>query len=721
MKKKAIEKIPYLTLPKLSRKKDVKYIGVTAFKNIAHERHLFLEVYRNSRESKDVPIVRIVLTKKDFGNYFPEKGEWSRQKVEKVYYYNTGLLWETQEDRRDTWEQAKKKNILLDRNDLDRIKKCCTEKVWREEEWWKYVYQHEGSITIAERRKAENRKYERRQQALNDRITNTPELPEKKILDRADTLYFSHKHFLYYKKRGCWAQIACSKCGGVSDGRWKSGISYKSQFQRWVEEPREGQFGKCPLCGGHGEYKCQGKVKGEHSKTIHVFLGQKYKETGLVLRYIEVSKKWNLGLICGDKGPEMFNASEELSGVEIARTYFEDGKKPQTDYHKHDPYIGKDFWDDCNLYGMAHIKIDNAPVMRETYDEMQGTIFQYSAMKEYAAAVRDFNPKDYLERYQQIPQIEMLVKLNLIRVVENLVEGYCGIIAGQYTKRPDEFLGIRKERVKLLAEQKGDIQLLEVMKVENRMGQNWTDDQLKQLSETRLGRGQIELATQYMSIQQLINRISKYARCEYGTECSSAEERIRQVASTYADYLSMRVALGYDLKNTVYQQPRNLEAAHEKMVLESNKKEIDKRLAEVAGKFPMIRKNYRKLRSKYFYEDEKFLIRPARSAEEIVIEGRILHHCVGGDNYLRKHNDGATYILMLRSQEDQETPYITVEIRGEEPSIIQWYGAHDKKPDEKNMKKWLDSYIMRLKCGALAAGERTGQPTAGEQLLPAAM
>lgn len=65
MKKKAIEKIPYLTLKKTSRKKDVKYIGVTAVKIVGHEKHLFLEVYRNEKMAKAVPVVRIVLTEKD--------------------------------------------------------------------------------------------------------------------------------------------------------------------------------------------------------------------------------------------------------------------------------------------------------------------------------------------------------------------------------------------------------------------------------------------------------------------------------------------------------------------------------------------------------------------------------------------------------------------------------------------------------------------------------
>ena len=39
MKKKAIEKIPYLGLRKISSKEEVKYIGVTAVKIVGHEKH----------------------------------------------------------------------------------------------------------------------------------------------------------------------------------------------------------------------------------------------------------------------------------------------------------------------------------------------------------------------------------------------------------------------------------------------------------------------------------------------------------------------------------------------------------------------------------------------------------------------------------------------------------------------------------------------------------
>lgn len=697
MKKKSIEKIPYFGLKKTSRKKDVKYIGVTAVKIVGHEKHLFLEVYRNKKESKEMPLVRIVLTKKDFGTYWPEKEEWTRQKIKPDSCYGR-VIWG---EGHPTWEQEKKENILQSTEDLERIKKLCKANVYNEEHWWEYIYKHQDDIVITARRNREHKAYMRRQEALADRMAHTKELPEKEILDRADRLYFHEQHYLYYKKHGCWAHIACSKCGGVTDARWKRGISYENQFQRWTEEPREGNYGICPMCGARGEYKCQEKVKRNHDKRIYLFLGQKYKENGMVMRYAEVRKKWILGFICGDKGPEMYNASEELSGVEIARAYFEPGKKVQIDYHKHNPYTGKDFWDDCNLYGMANISISAAPIMSETYEEMKETMFQYSALQEYAKSMGKVNPIDYLECYSRTPQIEVLVKMGLTDVVEKLVKCYYGIVADENARRPDQFLGIRKERVKQLIRKKGDTHLLGVMQMEKRQGQNWTDEQVEHLAETNLSGTQVEMATRYMTLQKLLNRIEKYSGCEYGTECSSASARIRHTATTYADYLSMRINLGYDLNNTVYQQPQDLEAEHNKMVMETNKEEMDKHLKEVAERYPEIRHVYRKLRNKYLYEDDRYIIRPARSAEEIVMEGRLLHHCVGGNTYLDKHNTGKTYILMLRFKEEPDVPYITVEIDAKNPRILQWYGDKDKKPDEKNMQSWLNTWLMKLKTGTL--------------------
>lgn len=699
MRKKEIEKIPYLGLKKISRKKDVKYIGVTAVKIVGNKKHLFLEVYKNAKESKVVPVVRIILAEKEFWNYFPETEQWTRQKVEKDGGYGNWIWGE----KAVTWEQMEKENVLQSTEDLERIKKFCKIKipVYYEARWWQYIYKHEDDLVTAARIDREHRKFVCRQEALKDRMAHTAKLPEKRILEYADRIYFQKEHHLYYKKYGSWTKIACSKCGGVTDARWRDGISYESQFQKHTEEPREGKSGKCPMCGAVGTYKCQGKIKGEYSKKIHLFLGQRYKEDGAVLRYVEIEKAWTLGFIKGNDGPEMYNAAEELSGVEVARAYFAPGKKVQIDYHKHDLYRNEDFWDDCNLYGLANIDIKAAPIMPETYEELKNTVFRYSGLKEYAEQAQEVNPIRYLQNYQKTPQIEMLAKLGLSEIVKGINEGRTGIIMDASAKRLDALLGIRRERTKKLIEEKGDACLLRVLQIEKSLDQHWTEEQVNHLRETGLDIAHIAFVLNYMTIQKLLNRIEKYAGCAYETNCGRAVANIRNTAIIYLDYLMMRERRGYDLHNTVYQQPRDLNRAHAQMVAETTREEVKKRLKETEEKFPNIKKRYRSLRKEYCYEDATYLIRPARSAEEIVMEGRILHHCVGGDGYLSKHNEGKSYILMLRFQKEPETPYITIEINPELKEIVQWYGEKDTKPDEKNIQCWLDAWLKKLKSGTL--------------------
>ena len=116
MKKKAIEKIPYIGLRSVSKKKGAKYVGAAAVKIIGHEKHLITEVYRNRKEDLAVPVVRIVLTKKDFGTYIVESGEWSRRMLRGNY--TEKLIWE-KEDREHGIE---KENVLRSDEDLKRIR-----------------------------------------------------------------------------------------------------------------------------------------------------------------------------------------------------------------------------------------------------------------------------------------------------------------------------------------------------------------------------------------------------------------------------------------------------------------------------------------------------------------------------------------------------------------------------------------------------------------------
>lgn len=708
MRKKEIEGIPYLGLKRVKRGKLVEHVTMTDIKEVGQKPCLFVEVYRNRKGAGEVPVVRIVVAKDDFGSYFPETGTWSRGRIKSESWSGYNLIW--REDRL-LEKEMDEREVLQSPEDLERIAGFLgDEKDWgSSRSWWWRIDRRQEAIACKERL----RKWERRKRALEERGANTEELPEQRILQYAEDSLFLREHRLYYKKHGARATVACSGCGGVSDRRWKPGQSYESQFEARMEEPRMGAYGRCPMCGRLGKFVPQGKARTAERGTRHLFLGQRYRADGLVVRYIAVEKTWRLELECTDSGDEMTGAGEELMAVEIARTYLEPGKKAQTDFQKHSWASGENFWDDCNLSGMNNINIRPAPIMRETYENMKGTFLRYSAIEEYQkAAGEDINPADYLERYMETPQMEVLVKMGLTKLVDELVRCHYGIVEDVDAKRLDEFLGIRKERVGQLVRHKGDKHILEVMKKEKRLGQNWTEAQVEQLAE--LGTVGIGDILDYMGTQKFLNRVSKYAGCGYGTMCSRASARLKETAMLYQDYLGMRKKLGYDMTNSAYLFPRKLEAAHAKMVAECNKEECDRRMQEVNSRFRMIRKNYSKLRKRFFFQDDEYMIRPARDAGEIVMEGRILHHCVGGDNYLEKHDAGRSVILFLRHRQEPEVPYITVEVMAETLEIRQWYGEHDKKPDRDRMQKWMDVYATWLKCGnAAAGGMEAGMMAAG--------
>ncbi|MDE7046283.1 MAG: hypothetical protein K2O97_15030, partial [Acetatifactor sp.] len=93
MKKRTIERIPYLGLPRVVKKETAEYVSVTAVEEIGRQPCLFVEVYRNKRECRKIPVVRIAMTKKDFGTYFTASGTWSRGRIPRTTGDDHGLIW----------------------------------------------------------------------------------------------------------------------------------------------------------------------------------------------------------------------------------------------------------------------------------------------------------------------------------------------------------------------------------------------------------------------------------------------------------------------------------------------------------------------------------------------------------------------------------------------------------------------------------------------------
>lgn len=122
----------------------------------------------------------------------------------------------------------------------------------------------------------------------------------------------------------------------------------------------------------------------------------------------------------------------------------------------------------------------------------------------------------------------------------------------------------------------------------------------------------------------------------------------------YADYLKMAEILGYSIKSKKRLFPYQLKAWHDKL---SKKIEI----AEDMKTQFAIYMRYLEL-SKYTYEDNKYIIFPATSVDDIKEEGINQGNCVA-TNYLRPYFEKETEIFFARKLEDVTKSFITLEYK----------------------------------------------------------
>lgn len=162
-------------------------------------------------------------------------------------------------------------------------------------------------------------------------------------------------------------------------------------------------------------------------------------------------------------------------------------------------------------------------------------------------------------------------------------------------------------------------------------------------------------------------------------------------AVIYRDYADQCRKLGYDMHDTAIGLPHDLLAVHERYseIIKYRQSEQDKQ--EFAKWFDV--------RKIFEYETDKLILRQPKCPEEIVAEGRALHHCVGG--YAQRHSQGKTNIFFIRKKSDPDTPYYTIEVANTY-HIVQCYGYKNNrmqaKPDEiKAFEQEYQNYLEELK------------------------
>ena len=481
---------------------------------------------------------------------------------------------------------------------------------------------------------------------------------------------------IVYKRHGRYATCFCTKCGEIYTACVKRSDTFEGQFEQLYMMPLHNQPGNCNRCGALGIFKAAGKYKGETIQT-DVVIGQRSGDD-FVWRVFRVSQ-----IIYGTDFRPLYTEKSRKIFTEYIRWWCIKGKKPQKDYLLYSWSKQMDEWYPHNIGGMNNISFPwYAPIYKGTNKEIKSTpMFKYipdppsntHPVNYYTAAARYY--KDF----------EFIAKNKLDAIERGLISGTVGY--RQNGKTPEARLGIYKVRLKEIIKT-NSVRYLDIFKWEKQFKAHWTDADIQALKDVQgiyyWNDKFIKLLLQYSTPAKIGRYLAKMKETDMWRE-----------RSEYKDYIEMRIRAGYDLTNEIYLFPKDLHRRHNEMVNELEKEKIDKRKKEVLKRFTKIPERYKELSEKYSAAAGGLIIRPAKDAAEIVAEGRILHHCVGGDTYLSKHNTGKSFILFLRDIKKKDEPYITIEIQGEE--IIQWYGAYDKKPEEAMINAWLKQYTKELK------------------------
>lgn len=300
-------------------------------------------------------------------------------------------------------------------------------------------------------------------------------------------------------------------------------------------------------------------------------------------------------------------------------------------------------------------------------------------------------PAYILRRLYTHPYLEYLQKAGLHRLVDEIMKAQEYSSCFDRTKmRINEVLKLDKQRYNRLKEWNGGSRTLYLLQLEQTYGGKLTQDLSEKIENEQapvMGIGTLCRRTGLNTIQQL-NYLTK--------QMKSMHMNLHDTENTYVDYLNMAENRGMDLKDDIVRRQKNLREYHDRYAEERNAMENRERDKEVNRKFLNIAKNHKENAEHFAFEAEDLVIVVPRRASDITVEGRKQHHCVGAsDMYLKRMDTGESHIVFLRHKDSPKAPYYTIEIKWD-GEINQWYGAYDRKPDEKKIEKILKNYTKTI-------------------------
>ena len=475
-------------------------------------------------------------------------------------------------------------------------------------------------------------------------------------------------NYLFFKKGKKRTEYSCTACGEQS---WKK--------KGW----KHGEMTTCPKCGA--SVKAYSRKQEQTAKAPVILLqacGEEWVE-----RQFRAVCTWKAG---ETKEVQLYEEARAIipKGECWGKVYY--GTESDADE------FSQDWWDKNQLnkrFMPSYLYPGNLDEVLP-YGKLQNSGLDLLAKKKEKLEVNKF-----ITTFQQRPWLEYLTKTGLSRLVADIVRKYgwwgepnaiC-----RNAENLKELLRLDGNRVSRMKRLNGGFNTLEWMQYEKERegtGQRikTSQESLEYLTVKNVSKSNCEeILKELGSVNRMVNYMKK--------------QRINPQTLTqiWKDYLRMARDEGMDTSDDIVRLPKDLKTRHDQLVELINARKDEERLKKEKKKYAGLNKKIEKqlpVAKRYYWEDDNYMIIPAGSCEELVTEGRTLHHCVGSsDHYMENMAEGKTWILFLRKKENPEKPYYTIEIDMKDDTILQYYAEYDRKPDQKAISRVLDKFKRSIK------------------------
>lgn len=478
-----------------------------------------------------------------------------------------------------------------------------------------------------------------------------------------------------------WAECTCSVCEAV----WHTYVyGYKGSYPEFENHDGcqcNGSITTCPECGAQVEAAYYTRLK-------------RYPIRSTTYPWEIVKKDGHIMFICwaviyeiDDCGPALYPNARNAYVLDPNGKWHRFTAMERSGWSSMSKMEYTGHWYEMSKFSIADGNFRN--ILPHDADIWQGTLLENAKMEELEGTHSAADLLMYARIYRRHPQIENITRNTPVLMTALLMETY-GVTGLDWlnwnARKPHEIMYMEKPEYRTSREL-SLYQAAQLCKQQKAVAACELWNSPREYAG-KLGEAGVDFATDRKNRHLMrwgLVRVWNYI-LKLDAEFSKKAKRktLPETVTLCMDYWADMVKAGLDTENSAVVFPRDVAEAHARALVAIKYAESEK----LRPKFEKVAEKLKPLK----WEWGDLLIRPAVSQSELIVEGKILNHCVGG--YSQDHCEGRS-IFFIRNKEDPNMPYYTLQLDTKTGRVLQNRGKKNRDRTE-DVKAFEDAWLKQV-------------------------